>query len=48
VLNQIGLRIEHEDRDQELEPFQTYRAHNYRGLDVGEVRANFQLNFSDT
>ena len=48
VLNQIGLRIEHEDRDQELEPFQTYRVHNYSGLDVGEVRANFQLNFSDT
>ena len=47
VLDQIGLRIGQKDQDQELEPFQTYRAHNHRGLDVGEVRANFQLNFSD-
>ena len=47
VLHQIGLRIEQKDQDQELEPFQIYRVHNYRGLDVGEVRANFQLNFSD-
>ena len=48
VLHQIGLRIEQEDRDQELELFQTYRVHNCRGLDVGEARANIQLNFTDT
>jgi L-asparaginase II len=47
VLHQIGLRFDKKDQDQELEPFQTYRVHNHRGLDVGEVRASFQLNFSD-
>jgi L-asparaginase II len=47
VLHQIGLRIEQKDLDQELEPFQTYRVQNYRGLEVGEVRANFQLTFID-
>ncbi len=46
VLDQIGLRMDREDPEGGLEPFQRYRVHNYRGLDVGEVRANFQLKFS--
>ena len=45
VLHQIGIRIEQKDQDQELEPFQTYRVHNCRSLQVGEVRANFHLTF---